>query len=109
MSVTRPRGKIHRSLSVCPDVAKFRHFGNDFKSLGNFLDSLFSIWQTFVPTLAFLCYGQIVIVVNGQRLNNKIAIRSHCSPSHDSKGSRIYVVYYVLKSNLIFVAFISAH
>ena len=50
-----------------------------FKSLWViFLDVLFSIWQTFVPTLAFYAIGQIVIAVNGQRLNNSIAIWSHC-------------------------------
>ena len=42
----------------------------NFKSLGNFLNGLFSIWQTFVPTLAFYATGQIVLVVNGQRFKN---------------------------------------
>ena len=41
------------------------------------LDGLFNIWQTIVPTFAFYAIGQIVIVVNGQRLNNNKAIWSH--------------------------------
>ena len=45
------------------------------------LDGLFSIWQTFVPTLAFFATGQIFIVVNGQRLNSNLAIWSHWSHS----------------------------
>ena len=54
-------------------ISQIRHK----KSLGNFLDGLFSIWQTFVPTLAFYSAGQIRIAVNGQRLKSIIAIWSH--------------------------------
>ena len=77
MSVTRPRGKIHRSLSVCPDVAKFRHFGNDFKSLGNFWIAYLVFGKLLYQLWHFFATGQIVDVVNGQRLNNNIAIWSH--------------------------------
>ena len=54
-------------------LAKFK------KSLGNFCCGLISIWQASVPTLA-ICYatGQILIVVNGKRLQNNLAVWSHC-------------------------------
>ena len=44
------------STSVWPDLANFCHFGKKIKVFGQFLDSLFSIWQMFVPTLSFLCH-----------------------------------------------------
>ena len=56
---------------VWPDLAIFCHFGKVLKVFGQFLDGLFSIWINFVPTLACYATGQIVIVVNGQRSNNK--------------------------------------
>ena len=37
-------------------MAKFRHFGKILKVFVQFLDGSFGIRQTFVPTLAFLCY-----------------------------------------------------
>ena len=50
-------------------------------SLSNFLDGLFCIWQTFVPTLTFFATGQNFIGVNGQRLNSNIAVCSNCRTS----------------------------
>ena len=50
----------------------FATFGNILKYLGNFLDGLFSIWH-------FYASGQIVLVINGHRWNNNMAIWSHCS------------------------------
>ena len=50
-----------------------------FLSLWLFSDGLFSIWQTFKPTLAMWCaFGQFFIVVNGQKMKHNLAIWSHC-------------------------------
>ena len=46
----------------------------NFKSLGNFLNVLFSIWHTFWH---FYATGQIFVVVNDQILNSYKAIWSH--------------------------------
>ena len=64
---------------MCPDLPKICHFGKILKvfGFGNFLNGLYCMWQTFVPTLAFYATGQILFVVSGQRLNNNIAIWSH--------------------------------
>ena len=74
-------GKVEHILTdyQCDQIWPiFANLANFLKSLGNFMDGLFSIWQTFVPTLAFFATGQIFIIVNSQRLNSNIAIWSHC-------------------------------
>ena len=47
--------------------------------LGNFLMVYVAFGQLLYLLWHFYATGQIVIVVNGQRMNNKIAIWSHCS------------------------------
>ena len=56
----------------------WRNFAILAKNLvfGQFSDRLFITWQTFLPTLIFLCY--VVIAVNGKILNSIMAIWSHC-------------------------------
>ena len=55
-----------------PDLAKFRHFGNNNYVFSN------SLWQCFEPTLAnFYAIGQIFLVVISQILKNDLAIWSH--------------------------------
>ena len=45
-------------LSQCDQVWRnFTTMAKKSKSFGYFLDSLFSIWQSFAPALAFLCHG----------------------------------------------------
>ena len=64
--------KIHPTPNDATSVTKF---GQILKVFGQFLVGLFGIWQTFVPTLAFLSYWENAFgAVNGQRLNNNIAI-----------------------------------
>ena len=66
-------------LTVCPDLAKFRHFGKKIKISVHFWYGLISIWQTFLPNIAiFYASRQIIIVENGRGLNNNLAIWSHC-------------------------------
>ena len=71
-------------------TSKFRHI---VKNLDYFLDVLFSIWQTFVPTLAFYATEQNDIVVNCQRLNGNIAIWSHCSALTSEKRYSIMMIH----------------
>ena len=55
----------------------------NFKSLWVIFDMVYLVFgkRLFVPTLAiFYATGQILIVVNGQRLKNNLAIWSHCLP-----------------------------
>ena len=58
--------------------------------LGKFLDGLFYIWKTFLPTLAFLCLVAIVIVVYGHKLNNNIVVWSHWSNGYCSLDYRTF-------------------
>ena len=50
----------------CEQIRRnFTTLAKNLKVFGQFSDSLVSIWQTFLPTLAFYATEQIVIVVNG--------------------------------------------
>ena len=69
------------SLAVWPDLAKFRHFGNNFKVFGHFkkLCIVFGkllnlLWQMFIAI------GQIFIVVNCQKTKHNVATWSHYEP-----------------------------
>ena len=67
----------------CDEIWRnFATLAKILKVFGQFLHGLFNIWQTFVPTLAFLCSWPNRNCCNGQRLINNNAIWSHClSPS----------------------------
>ena len=64
------------------------------------MGNLFSVWHTFVPTLAYFCtnFGhfyvtqQIIIVVNGQILNCNIVIWSHWASSLSIGCNKIRIV-----------------
>ena len=53
-------------------------FGKNLKVFGQLFYGKFSIWQTFVPTLTFLCNWTICHFWKSQRLKNDMAIWSHC-------------------------------
>ena len=66
--------------SIVASVTRFVEISllwQNFKGPWALLDCLFSIWQTFVPTMAFLCYWAYCRCYNGLRLNNNTAIWSH--------------------------------
>ena len=56
--------------SVWPDLAKFRHFGQNFKNIWPFFECLFRNYQSFKPTLEhFNAFRQDCIAVNWLILN----------------------------------------
>ena len=67
-----------------PDLAKFRHFVNILKVLGDYTyEGLFSVEQKFEPALVnILWYWANFIVANGLILTKNLAIWSHCSAPH---------------------------
>ena len=70
---------LESSLRQCDQIwRKFATLAKFKKSLRNFKDCLFNIGKLLCQLRHFYAIGPIVIVVNGQRFNNKIAIRSHC-------------------------------
>ena len=63
---------------VCPDWAKIRKLWLYLKVFGHFCRVYLIFGQRLNQLWHFYAIGQIVIVVNGQILNNIIAIWSHC-------------------------------
>ena len=68
------------STPVCPDLAKFHHVGKLLKVLGNLLRVYLRVGK-MLDLLWHILYaiGQIFVDVNGQMLENNLAIWSHCS------------------------------
>ena len=66
-------------IRLATDLVKYRHFGQILKDIGNYLDGLFRIWQSFKPTLAILCSWANFHFLNVQRWTNNLPIWSHCS------------------------------
>ena len=66
---------------VWPDLAKFHHFGNNFKVFGQLLKGLLTIWQNIwrlnLHCQIFYAFGQIYILINGQILKNILPVWSH--------------------------------
>ena len=58
--------------SARPDLQNFATLAKKLNVLGKFLNGLFCIWQTFLPTLAFFIL--LGIVVNDHTLINNIAV-----------------------------------
>ena len=67
-------GNRRRLEAVRPDVSKFCHLGKYLKAFRQFLNGIFSICQTCVPTFHFYAAEQIVIVVNGQKYNRLVTL-----------------------------------
>ena len=76
LSWSYPKSQSQQNNNFCihDSVTRFGKISplwQNFKPLGNLLDGWFSIWQTFVPTLAFLCYCWANChCCNGRRLKN---------------------------------------
>ena len=71
------------TLAVAGDCSVTRFgeilpLGQHFINLGQIVESLFSVWQIFEPTLENVLYS--INVARGQILKNKIAIWSQCRP-----------------------------
>ena len=68
-----------RQAPVWPDLAIFRHFGKTLKVLCNF-SRIYLLFGKILNLLwQILCtFGQILIEVNDQNLENNVAIWSHC-------------------------------
>ena len=76
----RPRVQLNWVKLVDNSVTKFGQFGKILKAFGQFFWMVYLIFGRLLYQLwHFYVNGQIVIVVNRQRLKNNTAIWSHCS------------------------------
>ena len=70
----------YHSQPVWPDLAKFRHFGNNLAVFGKFWVVYFLFGKMLnLLWRIFYIFGLIFIVENGQILKNYLTIWSHCT------------------------------
>ena len=68
------------SYPVWPDLAKFRHFGNILKVLGNYVRAYLVLGKNLnLRWSTFYAIGQVFIAANDLILTNNLAIWSHWS------------------------------
>ena len=64
--------------AVRPDLAKFRHFGNILKVLGNYVRAYLVLGKNLnLRWSTFYAIGQVFIAANDLILTNNLAIWSH--------------------------------